>query len=145
MLLLIDIMTLSCFTDANRSPGEGGGIGVQADGKEISTFSKSAILISQYYIKVKRGAQAHWLLAEMGLQDHPQTVRTELDPVDYRLEQISPPSARFPASASRLCRKRSASAMMREYRPMAAPFVERGLAHPTDHVPRPAPRIKSVG
>ena len=22
-------------------------------------------------------------------QDHPQTVRTELDPVDYRLEQIS--------------------------------------------------------
>jgi hypothetical protein len=73
-----------------------------ADGREISTFSKSAILISQYYVKVKRGAQAHWLLAEMGLQDHPQTVRTELDPVDYRLEQISLPSARFPASASRL-------------------------------------------
>ena len=44
-----------------------------------------------------------------------------------------------PASASRLCRKRSASANMREYRPMAAPFVERGLADPTDHVPRPAP------
>jgi len=89
MLLLIDIMTLSFYTDANRSPGEGGGIGVHAEGKEISTFSKSAILISQYYVKVKRGAQAHWLLAEMGLQDHPQTVRTELDPVDYRLEQIS--------------------------------------------------------
>src|SRR5882762_5994552 len=36
-----------------------------------------------------------------------------------------------PASAGRLCRKRSASAMMREYRPMAAPFVERGLADPS--------------
>jgi len=40
--------------------------------------------------------------------------------------------------------------MMREYRPMAAPFVERGLADRVaepmaDHVPRPAPRIKSVG
>ena len=43
-------------------------------------------------------------------QDHPRTVRTELDPVDYRLEQISPPGPDFPASASRLCRKRSASA-----------------------------------
>jgi|SRR6516162_537966 len=30
-----------------------------------------------------------------------------------------------------LCRKRSASAMMREYRPMAAPFAERGLADPS--------------
>ncbi len=45
-------------------------------------------------------------------------------PVDYPLEQIPLCSA----SASRLCRKRSASAMMREYRPMTAPFVERGLA-----------------
>src|SRR5882724_4959952 len=116
MLLLIDIMTLSCYMDANRSPGEGGGIGAHAEGKEISTFNKGAISISQYYLKVKGGAQAHWLLAEMGLPDHPQTVRTELDPVDYRLEQISPPGARSPASASRLCRKRSASAMMREYR-----------------------------
>lgn len=35
--------------------------------------------------------------------------------------------------------------MMREYWPMAAPFVERGLGDRTDHGPRPAPRIKSVG
>jgi hypothetical protein len=75
--------------DANRSPGEGGGIGGHAEGKEISTFNKSVISISQYSLKVKSGAQAHWLLAEMGLPDHPQTVWTELDPVDYRLEQIS--------------------------------------------------------
>jgi hypothetical protein len=87
MSFIIDIMTLSCYID--RSPGEGGGIGGHAEGKEISTFSKGAISISQYYLKVKSGAQAHWLLAEMGLQDHPQTVRTELGPVDYRLEQIS--------------------------------------------------------
>ena len=61
---------------------------------------------------------------------HPQTVRTELDPVDDRLEQISQSDIGQPATASRLCRKRSASAMMREYRPMAARFVERGLADP---------------
>ncbi len=82
-------MTLSCYMDANRSPGEGSGIGGHAEGKEISTFNRGVISISQYSLKVKSGAQAHWLLAEMGLQDHPQTVRTELDPVDYRLEQIS--------------------------------------------------------
>jgi hypothetical protein len=82
-------MTLSCYMDANRSPGEGGGIGGHAERKEISTFNKGVISIAQYSLKVKSGAPAHWLLAEMGLQDHPQTVRTELDPVDYRLEQIS--------------------------------------------------------
>ena len=104
--------------DANRSPGKGSGIGAHAEGREISTFNKGVISISQYSLKVKSGAPAHWLLAEMGLPDHPQTVRTELDPVDYRLEQIF-----SSGSASRLCRKRSASAMMREYRPMAAPFL----------------------
>src|SRR6266852_4775956 len=40
-------------------------------------------------------------------------------------------TGRLPCPASR---HRSASAMMREYRPMAAPLVERGLADPTDHV-----------
>ena len=60
-------------------------------------------------------------------QDHPQTVPTELDPVDYRLEQ-SPVRHRLAGITSRLCRKCSASAMIWEYRPMAAPFVERGPA-----------------
>src|SRR5216683_6465912 len=59
---------------------------------------------------------------------HPQTVRTELDPVDYRLEQTSSSGIGQQAlAASALLQP-----MMREYRPMAAPFVERGLADPTD-------------
>jgi hypothetical protein len=62
-------------------------------------------------------------------QDHPKPVRTS----STRSIIVLSKSLR-PASASRLCRKRSASAMMREYRPMAAPFAERGLADPTDHV-----------
>src|SRR6266850_6849132 len=97
MLLLIDIMTLSCYTDNNRSPGEGGGIGAHAEGKEISTFNKGAISISQYYLKVKSGAQAHWLLAEMGLQDH----RRPFGRSSTRSIIVLSKSPR-PASASRL-------------------------------------------
>src|SRR5438874_13757215 len=39
-----------------------------------------------------------------------------------------------PASASRLSASALLQPIMREYRPMAAPFVERGLADPTNHV-----------
>jgi len=53
-------------------------------------------------------------------QDHPQTIRTELDPVDYRLEQISSSGIGQQALPQALC----FSHMMREYRPMAAPFVD---------------------
>jgi hypothetical protein len=94
--------------------------------------AKAPYLIPQYYIKVKKGAQAYWLLAEMGLQDHPQTVRTELDPVDYRLEQISPPQRPISGIGQQaLAASALLQPMMREYRPMAAPFVERGLADPS--------------
>jgi hypothetical protein len=60
--------------DAGRSPGEGGGTGDQhAEGREISTFKEttiSVILISQYPLKVKTGAQTRdgaTILAAIGL------------------------------------------------------------------------------
>ncbi|HXC78302.1 MAG TPA: FAD-dependent oxidoreductase [Candidatus Acidoferrum sp.] len=67
------------------------------------------------------------------------------DGTQYEADIVVNCAGRWTNEVTRRCRKRSASAMMREYRPMAAPFVERGRAHPADHVPRPAPRIKSVG
>jgi hypothetical protein len=68
--LLIDIITLSCHTDANRSPGEGGGIGVQrAEGKEISTFKEGSISISQYSLKVNGAVDVAGSPRLMGLDD----------------------------------------------------------------------------